>query len=44
MSEDYYDLLGISDNADAATIKKAYREKAKIMHPDKNKGTVKSWT
>ncbi len=30
-----YDLLGVSNKASALTIKKAYREKVKNMHPDK---------
>ena len=38
MGEDYYTLLGIEANATAAQIKKAYREKAKFWHPDKNTG------
>ncbi len=32
----YYDLLGIDPKAEAAEIKRAYYEKLKIWHPDKN--------
>jgi curved DNA-binding protein CbpA len=35
---EYYDLLGISTNADAAAIKKAYRKVALKCHPDRNPG------
>lgn len=34
--EDYYLILGVPANADAKTIKRAYLEKAKQYHPDKN--------
>ncbi len=33
---DYYEVLGVDKGADAATIKKGYRQKAKDVHPDRN--------
>lgn len=35
----YYDILGLSFNASASEVKKAYREKAKNCHPDVSRST-----
>ena len=34
---DYYELLGVSRDADADTLKRAYRQQARKYHPDVNK-------
>jgi curved DNA-binding protein len=36
MAKSLYETLGLSENANASEIKKAYRQKAKEYHPDTN--------
>jgi molecular chaperone DnaJ len=42
VEKDYYAALGVAKDADAATIKKAYRKLARDLHPDKNPGNAEA--
>jgi molecular chaperone DnaJ len=42
LEKDYYAALGVAKDADASTIKKAYRKLAVKLHPDKNPGDAKA--
>ncbi|MCK0070154.1 molecular chaperone DnaJ [Kordiimonas laminariae] len=40
--QDYYELLGVSKDADENTLKKAFRKAAMKYHPDKNPGDAEA--
>jgi molecular chaperone DnaJ len=42
IEKDYYKILGVTKDADAAAVKKAYRTLARQLHPDRNKDDEKA--
>jgi len=38
MSNNYYDILGVKEDASQAEIKKSFRKLAMKYHPDRNRG------
>ena len=39
----FYDELGVDRNASSAEIKRAFKEIAKVFHPDKNPPDKQAW-
>ncbi|NUR06208.1 MAG: DnaJ domain-containing protein, partial [Nocardioidaceae bacterium] len=37
MARDFYEVLGLSRDADQSEIQRAYRKRARTLHPDVNK-------
>ena len=44
MPRDYYEILGVSRDADKEDVKQAYRRLARKYHPDVNKEEAVSYT
>lgn len=44
MKNKHYETLGIALDATQEEIKKAYRDKSKILHPDVNNGDDKGFS
>ena len=42
MHKTYYEMLGVSRDADSTTIKNAFRKLAKKYHPDINPGNAQA--
>ncbi|MBD3359205.1 MAG: molecular chaperone DnaJ [Candidatus Buchananbacteria bacterium] len=43
MGKDYYEILGVAKSASKDEVKKAFREKAHLYHPDKKDGDEKKF-